>query len=244
MKKEGGTLTIRLTQLKIGIENSLQSLNLKPGGYIHLEVKDTGHGMDKTTLNKIFTPYFTTKNKNEGTGLGLSVIHGLINSLGGNLTVFSELNKGAVFNIYLPTIESSSPQNTHIEQNILRGMEHILIVEDIDLILELERNMLENLGYRVTCFLNSIEAYEHFLKEPDSFDLVLTNLTMPFLNGTELAREIHDLQPDLPIILCTGFSEKLTDNLLQSLGVKDILKKPVIKKDLAKIIRKVLDERI
>ncbi|MGV8059616.1 MAG: PAS domain S-box protein [Smithellaceae bacterium] len=241
MRQKGGLLEIRLTNENIKSSGPIQSKDLKPGNYIKLSVLDTGQGMDSLTIEKIFDPFFTTKEQGEGTGMGLSVVHGIIKSLGGKITVHSELQKGTTFTVYLPCMHKAADQNSETHRNALPGSERILFIDDEIVITDLYKNMLERLGYKVDTTYNAIEALDLFRKDPKRFDLIITDQTMPKMTGIALAKELICLRPDLPIILCTGLSQEKAAEEARRMGVKEVLFKPVGRVALVQAIRKLLD---
>ncbi|MBI9091651.1 MAG: PAS domain S-box protein [Desulfobacterium sp.] len=241
MVEKGGSLGIRLLNLDIDREGAKQFSDLNPGPYVLLTVTDTGHGMDENTVEKIFNPYFTTKELGEGTGLGLSVVHGIIRGLGGCITVSSEKGKGTSFQLYIPRIEKDSVQEIFTEKIPLTGTETILIVDDEAYVLDMLMEMLATLGYRVKAKLSSIEALNAFQANPESFDLVLTDQTMPMMTGEKLAEKILAIRPDTPVILSTGFSEVINAEKARTMGIRAFIKKPVLISELAETIRKILD---
>lgn len=242
MQNRGGTIEISLSKVEFSLEDLSNKIELDPGSYVRLTVSDTGAGIDQNTLTKIFDPYFTTKEKGEGTGLGLAIVHGLIKGLSGAITVYSEVGQGTTFQIYLPEIVPNDiPVEDLIIREIQRGDERILVVDDEDAIVKLIKKMLESLGYRVTAFTSSVDAFEAFQKQPSDFDLIITDMTMPKLTGMELSRKVLKIKADMPIIICTGFSELITDKKAKNLGIKKLLMKPVLKSDMAKVIREIFD---
>jgi len=246
MRGGNGVLEISLEPVRLDPEDVMaMAAGMHPGRYLQLAVSDTGCGMDKATMEKMFEPYFTTKKKGEGTGLGLSVVYGIVHSYGGHISVYSDLGKGSIFKIYLPVLESSGLGADEVvadQAPLPRGSERILAVDDEETIFTLEKNVLEGLGYKVTALGSSREALERFTESPGSFDLVITDMTMPEMNGTELAREILAIRPGIPIILCTGFSEAVNEEKAKAVGIKAYVMKPVLIRDLAQVVRKVLDE--
>jgi len=217
-------------------------LKLSPGKYVKLQVSDTGSGMDNETLEKIFEPYFTTKSQEEGSGLGLSVVHGILEQCNGSITVSSEEEKGTVFNAYFPWIPAKSdPAHLDTVQNIPGGKEHILLVDDETPVREMMTLMLERLGYQVTGFMYPNDALAEFIKQPDLFDLMVTDMTMPQMTGVDLSRKVLHKKPGTPIILCTGFSSLTDPEQARSIGVKGFIMKPVSKKELANKVRELLD---
>jgi CheY-like chemotaxis protein len=196
-------------------------------------------------MPKIFDPYFTTKPQGKGTGLGLSVCYGIVKDLGGDIKVYSELGKGTVFNVYLPLLSRDEAAKTSIDTAILpAGTERILVVDDEAPIVRLEQQMLERLGYRVSTRSSSIDALDAFKANPAAYDLVITDMAMPNMTGAQLASHLIAIRPDIPIIICTGFSEKISEDKARQGGVKGFLKKPLIRADLAKMVRQVLDEAV
>jgi CheY-like chemotaxis protein len=216
---------------------------MSPGLYACLSIADTGLGMNKDVMNRIFDPFFTTKKKGKGTGMGLSVVHGIVKQINGDIQVYSEPGKGTAFHIFLPIVKSADEkQATPTNLPILGGRESVLLVDDEDSILKMERRVLERLGYQVTSRTGSIEALEAFRSNPDKFDLVITDMTMPKMTGDKLAAELIRIRPGIPVLLCTGYSENMTSEKIKSLGIKGLLKKPIVIKDLAEKIREVLDK--
>ena len=244
MRETGGTLAVSLTEVAISADDYVTELHLKPGAYLRLEVSDTGCGMPHHLLERIFEPYFTTKAKGEGTGLGLSVVHGIVTSLGGHITVYSEPGKGSTFHVYLPKCpeKKGETEATPAGTPLPTGHEHILVVDDEKVIAELMQKTLEGLGYRVSTCIDSRQALKQFEAQPASFDLVITDMTMPHLNGAELAQQLLAIRPGLPIILCTGFSEIINEEKAWALGIRRLLMKPVLRDELARVLRQVLDQ--
>ena len=242
MRDKGGIMSVSLRQVELRQPDLQNKLTLPTGEYIMLEVSDTGQGMDKIMVDKIFDPYFTTKAKGEGTGLGLSVVLGIVKSLHGEITVYSELEQGTSIHIYLPAIESEPQQARGATDTILPcGHERILVLDDEEIIVDMERQMLASLGYQVTVFADSEEALATFHSDPESFDLIITDMTMPKITGADLAKEILLIRPELPIIMCTGFSELISEDKAKAIGIREFIMKPILKKDLAILVRKALD---
>ena len=242
MKTTGGVLGIKVSEVKITEEDVLHFGDIKPGIYVRVTVNDTGHGMDRNMVQRIFEPFFTTKEKDLGTGMGLSVVHGIIQDHNGYIDVYSEPNEGTTFHIYLPIIKSEEVIiETKKVDEIYGGNEHILLVDDEKAIVYMIKQMLESLGYNVTARTSSIEAYKAFENQPEKFDLVLTDQIMPNMTGEVLARQILKIQPDLPVILCTGFSEFMDKDKLRSTGIKNVVLKPVLKSELAKTVREAIE---
>lgn len=242
MEESGGELTVKLKEVTFG-EDDVTGLDLVPGTYICLTIADTGIGMDKTTLDKAFDPFFTTKKRGKGTGMGLSVIHGIIKNTGGSINAYSEIGQGTVFYVYLPVVESTAKHNDfQIREEVSGGTEHILIVDDENAVLTMETQMLERLGYQIVSCNSSLEALETFRNAPDKFDLVITDMAMPNMSGDKLSSELIKLRPDIPILLCTGFSEQIPESKALAMGIKGLLMKPVIRADLSRKIREILDD--
>ena len=243
MQDMGGKLEIILREVHVGYEQTVQKVGMQPGNHLQLLVKDEGCGMDASVLDRIFEPYYTTKEQGKGTGLGLSVIHGIVKNHRGDITAASSPGKGAVFTVYLPVVEDGDVQTEFEPVNgAEKGTERILLIDDEEQIVAMERQMLENLGYQVTARTDSVEALKEFSKGPQNYDLVITDMTMPYMTGDELAQKLLDIKPDIPVILCTGFNEDITEEKALSMGIQKFVMKPVIKNDLATTIRNVLDQ--
>ncbi len=242
MADNNGTLAISLSEISTESENFTESLQLEPGNYLDLAIGDTGSGMDKLTQLKIFDPFFTTKEIGKGTGLGLAVVHGIIKQHKGAITVESQPGQGTVFHIYLPLIDKKVlPESVIQTRELPHGNERILIVDDEPTIVDLMLRMLDSLGYTTTAFTSSVKALEAYTDNPGSFDLLITDMTMPDLTGAVLAKKILTIRPDLPIILCTGFSELMDEEQAKSLGIMEFILKPILKNQLAITVRKVLN---
>ncbi|MEJ2640063.1 MAG: ATP-binding protein, partial [Desulfosarcinaceae bacterium] len=242
MEDSGGVLTVSLKDVVIDKAHALKTIGLVPGRYVELAVSDTGVGIAPDIINSIFEPYFTTKGVGEGTGLGLATVHGIIESHGGKITVDSRLGKGTTFTIYLPSTRKHGARSPGEPGRLPQGREHILFVDDELAITKMNGTILERLGYSVTTRTSSIEALELFRAKPDAFDLVITDMTMPNMTGAELAIELMKIRPDIPIILSTGYSKKISDQLAWDIGIKAFTYKPMVRADLAKTVRSVLDE--
>ncbi len=242
MINEKGSLSVQLYR-QVMREADINQSDVSPGPFIVLAVSDTGHGMDKQTLERIFDPYFTTKEIGRGTGLGLSVIHGIVKDSKGFIQVESSPGEGSIFRVYLPAIDKlASVQAENEDNDVSPGTERILVVDDESLIVDINKSVLEGLGYKVTSTTSSEEALEKIRTHAGDFDLVITDQTMPNLSGSELAREILKIKPDMPIILCSGYSSVVTETDALAIGIKKYVAKPVEKITLAKIVRMVLDE--
>ncbi len=245
MSDAGGVLDVSLTDVTLGPDSIRGHERLRPGPYVELCVSDTGQGIEPSILERIFDPFFTTKEQGVGTGLGLAVVHGIAQSLGGFVDVRSVIGKGTTFSVFFPTMEISQAAPREESSPLPGGKERILIVDDEPALAEALRRMLERLGYTVELGSSGKEALEAFERQAEErpFDLVITDMTMPHMTGAELAREILNLRPDQPIILCTGFSEKIDVEKAKALGVRGFVMKPVVLKDLAGLVRKTLDTK-
>jgi CheY-like chemotaxis protein len=244
MRKAGGVLSVSLSSVDISQEDQMfGSLDLPPGAYLKLAISDTGHGMDQATVKRIFEPYFSTKKMGEGTGLGLAVVHGIVKSHNGHISVYSEVDRGTRFNVYLPYFEQTdTAQKESLDsQQITGGHEHVLLVDDEESIVRMETQLLEELGYRVTSATSPTRLWDIFIDSPDNFDLIITDMSMPEINGADLAKDILSIRSDLPIILCTGFSDTIDEKRAKSIGIKTFLVKPIVLKDLAIQVRTILD---
>ncbi len=242
MGDNGGKLKVSLKEIESN-EIDVKTSDMRPGRYACLNVSDTGIGMKKKTTEKIFEPFFTTKEKGKGTGMGLAVVHGIVAHMNGTIQVHSEFGKGTYFNVYLPIERRvSEKKRKHFEKSIHRGVETILIVDDEEDIAIMEETILKRLGYQVVKYTNSIEALEAFCETPDKFDMVITDMAMPSMPGDKLAVELIKTRPDIPILLCTGFSETISDEKVASIGVKGLVMKPVAINKFVEKVRHVLDE--
>ncbi|MEE9612293.1 MAG: response regulator, partial [Desulfatiglandales bacterium] len=244
MREDGGILEISVSEVTIGPDDYVTDLGLSPGKYLRVEISDTGCGMSTDTQERIFDPYFTTKEKGGGTGLGLSVVHGIVKNHGGHITVYSEPGKGSTFHVYFPVLPVDSTSfDSEISDPSPKGNESIMLVEDEEEILQMEQTMLGRLGYRVLAYSKSEDALEAFQRIDKDFDLVVTDMTMPKMTGAELAQKLLSIRSDIPIILCSGFSDIINEKRAKAIGVREYVMKPLIMRDFAKIIRKVLDEK-
>ncbi len=240
MRALGGVLSVSLSEVLAN--GSLTALHpgLRPGPCLRLTVSDTGHGMEAGIKERIFEPYFTTKKVGEGTGMGLAVVQGIVKNHGGAISVYSEPGQGTTFHIFLPRAEGKIGRQPAPDQLPSGGTERILFVDDEAMLADLGMQLLESLGYTVTATVNSREALAFFRAEPQAFDLVITDMTMPGLTGHELAGELMAVRPDIPIILCTGFSEQMSEKTAKETGIKGYLMKPYTADSLNTTIRGVL----
>ncbi len=242
MEETGGELEVTLKEVELDVED-LRDPVMIPGAYVCLTVTDTGPGIDPLIIDRIFVPYFTTKGKDKGTGLGLAVVHGIVKSCKGDIRVYSEPGKGTAIHVYLPAIKTLAvTEEAEALEPVQKGTERILLVDDEDQIVRMEKQMLVRLGYSVTERTGSIEALEAFRTAPDKFDLVITDMTMPNMTGIQLSQKLLTIRPDIPIIICSGFSEQISAEKAKALGISGFVMKPVIMRALAHIIRKVLDQ--
>jgi PAS domain S-box-containing protein len=240
MEESGGILKVSLN--KVLFDQVEQNHDLISEDYICLTFSDTGKGMTKEVKENIFKPFFTTKEKGKGTGMGLSLVSGIVRDMGGVIDVSSRCGNGTRFNVYLP-IEKNSCEK-HMEESDISnpgGTERILLIDDEAVIVKIIKQMLERMGYQVYSCTSSIEALEIFKNKPDIFDLIITDLAMPNMSGDKLSTELLKIHPGIPIILCTGFSDKIDDDRALSLGIKGLLMKPIVKSKLTQKIRTVLD---
>lgn len=245
MPNDEGLLTIDLRLVDLDAESIVEYPELSPGFYVLLSVSDTGMGMSSDIMAKIFDPYFTTKPLGQGTGLGLSVIHGIVKNHGGTITVYSEPEKGSTFNVYFPLYDVYKEQEIQtIETPPPSGNERILFVDDEPALAEVGKKMLNSLGYQVATRTSAEDALRLVNADPRAFDLVITDMTMPQLSGVDFAGKLLQMHTDLPIILCTGFSHTISKLRVKEIGIHEFMMKPLIRRDLAELVRKVLDERM
>ena len=238
---DGGIIEVSLKNVELDEDTAAKYPELNPGRYVNLVINDTGHGIAQDDIDRIFDPYFTTKEVDRGTGMGLAVVHGIVKGHNGFITVDSELGKGTTFRIFFPVVAKEAVVETETDEKLPTGDERILFVDDEELIVGIGHQILERLGYKVESTTSPIDALELFRSKPDQFDLVITDLTMPKMTGDKLVKEILKIQPDIPIILCTGFSEKIDEKKAKAIGVADYIEKPLDMRDYAMKIRKVLD---
>ena len=242
MEDAGGVLRVSLKAVVVKKQDALNSIGLEQGEYVEIAVADTGAGIAPDVIGSIFDPYFTTKGPGEGTGMGLAMVHGIVESYGGKITVDSRLGKGTAITIYLPVTGKRKSLRAYVPEQLPSGNERILFVDDEFTIAKMGSKVLTRLGYAVTTRTSSIEALELFREKPDAFDLVITDMTMPNLTGDRLAVELMKIRRDIPIILCTGYSKKISDETASGIGIKAFAYKPIVRADLASTVRKVLDD--
>lgn len=242
MKRAGGQLKVELSQKKIHIGDTEIYQDIVPGKYMKLTISDTGHGMDEDTVPRIFEPYFTTREKGEGTGLGLATVHGIVKNHGGAIKVYSEPGVGTSFHVLLPLAESVAETTAGQSDLLPKGNEQILFIDDEKFLLDVGKELLESLGYRVETRISAYDALEAFQVKPDKYDLIITDMTMPKMTGEELARKIKKIRPNIPVLMCTGFSTMIAPGDIEEMGITSILMKPLTINDLANTVRRILDE--
>jgi PAS domain S-box-containing protein len=240
MRDTGGVLSVTMNPVMVSEEDTVPHPELKTGPHLCLAVKDSGVGMDPMTMARIFEPYFTTRTPDQGTGLGLSVVHGIVSSTGGTILVSSEPGCGSTFRVYWPTSETGVLPSMPLDDGLPRGSEHILLVDDEEALVDIGKQILEFLGYRVTSCSTSSRALRVFSENPWAFDLVITDLTMPHMTGADLSRKMLEIRPDLPIIITTGFAEEEVSDQASDIGVKRFIYKPLVTREIAREIREVL----
>ncbi len=243
MEASGGTLDIRTETVEIAPEHVNEYPDLIPGSYVKLTVADTGHGMTPDTLERIFEPFFTTKEKGKGTGMGLAVVHGIIKGHRGAIKAVSQPAKGTIFTVWLPETEHHFHADQHLPGPLPMGREEILFIDDEESQVELGKQILGRLGYQVVVTSSPLEALEIFRGRRKPFDLVITNMTMPRMTGIALAKKFNEIQPDIPIILTTGFSGQIDEEKASQVGIRAILMKPLAISELAETVRHALDDR-
>ncbi len=243
MRGQGGVLEIELQNVEITPEMTKARLGVNPGAYVMLTVSDTGVGIAPEFIHRIFDPFFTTKEKGEGTGLGLSVVYGIVKEFDGSITVEGEPGVGTTFKVWLPAITRLAEVSPESGEPMVGGRERILFVDDEAILMEIGCDILEELGYHVTGVTSSTEALELFRAQPDQFDLVMTDMTMPGMTGAELSQEILQIRADLPIILCTGLSEMINEEKAKAMGIREFAMKPLSLKNIAQLTRKALERK-
>lgn len=242
MNQQHGALSLFLHETTIGPDDLKTHFNLPTGDYLRMEISDTGCGMEATVLEHIFDPYYTTKEKGQGTGLGLSTVHAIVQSLHGHISVYSDPGRGTTFRIYLPIVETEeAPAAVSESTPIPHGTEHLLAVDDETSVIQFEKMVLEHLGYTVTTAHDGEEALEIFKKHADEFDLLVSDVTMPKMTGVELIHKIWEEHPGFPAIICTGYSEIISPEEAEEMGIKKYLTKPVTVEMLGRAVREVLD---
>jgi two-component system, cell cycle sensor histidine kinase and response regulator CckA len=244
MREHGGRLTLELSSTSFPADGPLPDPDLKPGACVKLTVKDTGTGMTDAVQRKIFEPFFTNKPQGEGTGMGLAVVHGVVKSWGGAINVESRVGQGSTFEVFLPRApRAKAAKEEAAITDLPTGSERILFIDDEEMLVEMAGDLLGSLGYHVTRAGNSSEAWAIFLEDPSRFDLVITDQTMPDMSGFALARKMLHVRKEVPVILCTGHSDTVSARTAKEAGISAFLMKPVVKKELAQTIRRVLDSK-
>ena len=238
---DGGIIAVTLKNVELDKDAAAQHPELKPGRYVKLTVSDEGHGISQEEIDQIFDPYYTTKEIGRGTGMGLAVVHGLVKEHNGLIEVESEIGKGTTFSIFFPVVEKEAVIETETDDKLPTGDERILFIDDEPALVNLGERILNSLGYDVTTRTSSIEALELFKAQKDGFDLVITDMTMPKMTGENLSKELMKIRPDIPVILCTGFSARIDEKKALDMDIKAFISKPILKREIAKTIRAVLD---
>jgi PAS domain S-box-containing protein len=242
MEKTGGTLTISLKNKIISSQDLANNLHLRPGEFVHLSIRDSGEGISEDSVSRIFDPYFTTKATGKGTGMGLAIVHGIVKNYDGAITCTSKPGEGTTFDILLPASPEQAGEKTKQVCSAAEGSERILFIDDEEMLTQMASLMLGRLGYQVTTSNSSLKALEMFEKQPEAFDLVITDQTMPELTGVDVSRRILKMRPEQPIIICTGYSNLISESQAYSLGIRGFAHKPISKTEMATLVRKVLDE--
>jgi PAS domain S-box-containing protein len=241
MEEKGGVLSLGVMERNMGNETNDPYPDLIPGRYVQLTVCDNGTGIDPKNMDRIFDPYFTTKEPGKGTGMGLAVVHGIVKNHDGVISIDSEPGKGTSVKILFPAIKEESVPENLILKELPKGNERILFIDDEESIVAMAHRILERLGYHVEGKTDSVKALELFRSDPDRFDLIITDMTMPGLTGDHLVREAMTIRGDMPIILCTGLSEKINGDKVRKMGIKKYLEKPLKKYELSQAVREALD---
>ncbi len=243
MEDKGGVMGVRLANVELGVDCAAIHPDLSPGKYLVLSVSDTGHGISPDLLDRIFEPYFTTKSNKSGTGFGLAAVHGIARRHNAAVTVQSEQGRGTTFSVYFPQAEDSADVVGVQGQNIPCGTESVLLIDDEQPVADFMSAMLQGLGYRVTAKTNPVEALSGFWEDPLQFDVVITDYTMPGLTGIDVAMRMRELRADIPIVIATGFSDRMDGETAKKLGLDAFLMKPSRRAEIANVVRKVLDGR-
>ena len=243
MEEKGGILSVILSVIELDDLTITQYPEIKPGPYVQLTISDTGCGIDSKIKDKIFDPYFTTKEVGKGTGMGLAVVAGIIKNYNGAITVYSEKGHGSTFKVLLPVAKGDASEDKTIFKALPKGDERILFVDDETALVKIGRDLLERLGYQVDTQTNPVEALDLFRSDPSRFDLIITDVTMPHLSGDQLMKEVLKINHRMPIILCSGFSNKIDGETAIKIGAHSYIEKPLDKDRLAFSVRKALDDR-
>jgi CheY-like chemotaxis protein len=245
LEDEPGNIRFDLTPVQVDSRLSRENPDLRPGPYMRLEVTDTGRGMSPATLERIFEPFFTTKPQGKGTGLGLSMVHGIMKAHTGAILVESELNKGTSFHLYFPAVEAGAPprESEPRPESVDGAGRHILFVDDEEPLVYLATRMLERMGYRVTGHTNPHAALSEFRAQPDKFDLVVTDLSMPGTSGIEVARELLKVRPDTPVVLASGYLKEEEIAAALAAGVREVVLKPSTVDKLGAVIQRLMNRQ-
>lgn len=243
MREDSGVLSVALNEVEFTETDLSPALHITPGQYLQLQISDTGQGMEKQTLENIFEPYFTTKEAGEGTGLGLAVVHGIIKNHNGFIQVNSELGQGTTFHIYLPVVDEKADTSPakKVKEVLVGGKERVMVVEDEEKILKMVSEIMTDYGYDITAFGNAVDALKNFEEQPEHYDLVITDMTMPHMTGTSLAQKILEIRPAMPIILTTGHSDLVNREQALSMGIRAYVEKPLKMRALIKTVGGVLN---
>ena len=241
MGEDGGIITVRLDDVALDETFTAFHPRTKPGGYVRFSVTDTGSGIPDAVIGKIFDPFFTTKPAGRGTGMGLSVVHGIVTALDGAITVHNQVSRGCRFDVYLPVCMGKTDDLPVVAEEMPTGVERVLFVDDEVFQADVGHQLLARLGYDVTASTDSVEALSLFEKDPSAFDLVVTDMTMPRLSGKRLAQRMRAIRPDVPMILCSGFSSSIDESNIGEMGFSAYLKKPLMIKEMADAVRQALD---
>ena len=242
MRNAGGVLSVRLEDVSLDESGVTHYVGLTPGKYLKITIEDTGHGIPKNIQKKVFDPFFTTKTLGEGTGMGLSAVHGIVKELGGAVTLYSEVGRGTRFNVFIPITMELADTNQRVEPALpMGGTEKIIFVDDEKVQMELAIESLGRMGYRVTGFSDSVAALDHFKEHANEYDLVITDMSMPKMTGDKLTRKIHYIRPEIPVIMCTGLSEIMDEEKAKAINISAFLYKPVIAREMLRVIRKTLE---
>ncbi len=242
MEDNGGVLKIELTQIELDNTTVRQFQEIESGQYLQLSISDTGHGIDPEIKVNIFDPYFTTKPIGKGTGMGLAIVLGIVKNHNGAISVYSEKNRGTTFKVLFPVIEGEGSMENELLKSLPTGNETILFVDDENALVKIGKNILESLGYKVETKTNPSEALELFRSDPSRFNLIITDMTMPLVNGEKLTKEALKINPNIPVILCTGFSSQIDNEKAITIGAHSYMEKPIDKKRLAFAVRHALDD--
>ena len=243
MQEKGGVLEVTLEDADLDLEATASNPDLKPGAYVKLTVRDTGSGIAPEIRERIFDPYFSTREPEQGTGMGLAVVHGIVESAGGSIAVDSIVGEGTTIHVFFPRIENKVTLQARVLSPFPTGNERILFVDDEKALVDIGVQLLEHLGYQVVARTSSIEALEAFRNQPEKFDLVVSDQTMPNMTGEMLAEELIRIRPDIPIVLCTGYSETISEEKATALGIKKLIMKPILMREISQTIRQILDQQ-